>query len=116
MEWVVDHLVLATDAPPISILLVIAILAQDVGSRIFEITIDQMIWQAVLVVGCEVHGSRGPGLGLSDGAGGLVGRDLAGRVGCVLVVGQFVRFGEHHVVDAIAFGVGEHAVAVLATS
>jgi len=63
MVRVVDHLVLATDAPPIpTSLLVIAILAQDVGSRIFEITIDQMVRQAARVVGCELHDAfRVPG-------------------------------------------------------
>ena len=62
MGWVVDHLVLAADAPPVIILLVITILAQDVDSRIFEITIDQMVRQAARVVGCELHDAfRVPG-------------------------------------------------------
>ena len=79
MGWVVDHPVLAADAPPVIILLVIAILAQDVDSRIFEVAVDQMVRQAGVGIRDGLDGSAGLGLG---GLGGvllaaLVRRDLA---------------------------------------
>ena len=104
MGWVVDHFVLAADAPPVIILLVVAILAQDVGSRIFEVAVDQMVRQAARVVGGEPDFAVGLGLG---GLGGvllatLVRRDLAGGIRRVLVIGQLVGTGEFDIVKIVA--------------
>ena len=99
MGWVVDHLVLAADAPPVIILLVIAILAQDVGSRIFEITIDQMVRQIRRIVRDGLDGSIGLRCG---GLGGvllatLVGWDLTCGIRRILVVDQRICGQVRHV-------------------
>ena len=70
--------------------------------QVFEITIDQMVRQACVRVRDVLHAARGTGFGGFDG-GGVV-RGLAGRLVGVLVVGQFVRFGEHDVVEQVAAG------------
>ena len=88
-----DHPVLAADAPPI------ALIVQDVGSRIFEIAVDEVVRQACVRVRDGLDGSVGLGLG---GLGGvlltaLVRRNLAGGIRSVLVVGERICGQIRHV-------------------
>ena len=90
----VGHLGLADDVPPIMV----------------EVAVDELLRQAVggvfhhIVVRRESHSAGGLVLG---GLGGvlpaaLVRRDLAGRIGRVLVIGELVCLGENHVVQQIS--------------
>ena len=72
------------------------------------VAVDQMVRQIARVVGHGLHGSRGlglagrPGLGLLGGTSRLIRRNLAGRIGRGLVIGELVCLGENHVVQQIS--------------
>ena len=69
-----------------------------------EIAVDQMVRQAGVGIRDGLDGSAGLGL---SGLGGvllatLVRRNLTGRIGRVLVIGELVCLGENHVVQQIS--------------
>ena len=99
----VDHFVLAADAPPVPFL-VTKVLAQDIGSRIFEIAVDQFGRQSVRGIRDGPRRAGRLGFGGLDGVlpAALVRRDAAGRLVGVLVVVQTVRLVEHDVVQQVA--------------
>ena len=85
-------------------------LADDVPPIMVEVAVDELLRQAVggvfhhIIIRHELHAAGGLVLG---GLGGvlpatLVRRNLAGRIGRVLVIGELVCLGENHVVQQIS--------------
>ena len=80
------------------------VLVDDLVAAIIERAVHQMVRQIRRIIRHRLHVSGSLRFGGLDGVllATLIRRDLAGRVGCVLVIGQLVGTGELDVVHEIA--------------